>query len=204
MMKKKAEIWKTLSEKQKKKYEDESKKDHTRREKEVLHLRQHGFFVDKNGVKSTDLKKKVSREDAKKATASKDQEKVKAKAERVKAQELKDAVKLAKTKAIEEVEGSEKIPRTGYELFYRVKFSQFCQKAEAKTAKQQIQATKSLIKAAWDEMSDSTQKKYLRDAMSLKNPEQPVAKPAVGKKRVRPASVDKAPTFNKNNKKQKK
>jgi hypothetical protein len=71
LMKKKAELWKSLSEKQLKKYEDASKKDHERREKEILHLRQHGFFVDKNGVKSTDLKKKVSREEAKKATASK-------------------------------------------------------------------------------------------------------------------------------------
>ena len=59
-MRKKAELWSKMSDKEKAPYLELSAADHDRYEKEVLHLRTHGFFINKDGVKSTDIKKKVS------------------------------------------------------------------------------------------------------------------------------------------------
>lgn len=61
IMKLTSEKFKNLTEAAKKPYEAESAKDRVRYENEIDQLRTHGFFVNKDGVRSCDLKKKVSR-----------------------------------------------------------------------------------------------------------------------------------------------
>jgi hypothetical protein len=48
-------MWKALSEEEKKPFILESEKDKIRFEKESNDLQKLGYFIDKNGVKSTDL-----------------------------------------------------------------------------------------------------------------------------------------------------
>ena len=62
-----AEKFAKLTDAAKKPYEDESKADRTRHENEIDQLRTNGFFVNKDGVKSCDMKKKVSKDNSKKA-----------------------------------------------------------------------------------------------------------------------------------------
>jgi len=55
--KKAAEQWKNLSDSQRKKYDDLNKQDIKRHEKELKQLETKGYFVNKDGVKSTDMLK---------------------------------------------------------------------------------------------------------------------------------------------------
>jgi len=59
-MKKKGELWTQMTEKEKQPFVELAAKDHERYDREVLHLRTHGFFINKDGKKSTDMKKKLS------------------------------------------------------------------------------------------------------------------------------------------------
>jgi hypothetical protein len=56
-------MWSKLSEKSKKPYDDMATKDHSRYEKEVDQLRTKGYFINIDGVKSTDKKKRTKAKD---------------------------------------------------------------------------------------------------------------------------------------------
>lgn len=58
--------WATYSDKMKQPYEDEHLKDQKRHEKEMAHLIKHGWFTNEEGVKSTDIEKKIKKEKMKK------------------------------------------------------------------------------------------------------------------------------------------
>lgn len=52
---KSSQIWKTLSEKDKKPFADRSKKDEVRYQKQLKDLKEKGFFTTESGIKSTDI-----------------------------------------------------------------------------------------------------------------------------------------------------
>lgn len=77
--KKVKEMWDQLTDAQKKKYDKLFETDKARYAKEVDHLRTHGYFINSEGVKSTDLVKKLTKGERAKAReqATKDKENAK-------------------------------------------------------------------------------------------------------------------------------
>jgi hypothetical protein len=54
--------WKTFTDKETQPYEAKNQKDIIRHDKEMAHLVEHGFFINGDGVKSTDIEKKIKKE----------------------------------------------------------------------------------------------------------------------------------------------
>ena len=69
--KKKGELWAAMSDEEKQPYNTLAQRDVERFDREVLELRTQGWFTNKDGVKSTDLKRKLTRDDKKKAAETK-------------------------------------------------------------------------------------------------------------------------------------
>lgn len=130
LMRKKAELWSKMSDKEKGPYVELSAKDHDRFEKEVLHLRTHGFFINKDGVKSTDLKKKVSLEERKKQAQLSQETKLK----ESQAKE-KEAQSGVRTKALAFAK-LDKQSKCGFDEFMKVKYVQLSKKIDGKNAKE--------------------------------------------------------------------
>jgi hypothetical protein len=61
--------WNSLTEKQMQPFEEAHKKDQLRHSKEEAHLVKHGWFTNEDGVKSTDMEKKIKREKKQKEEA---------------------------------------------------------------------------------------------------------------------------------------
>jgi hypothetical protein len=74
IMRKLAEVWNGMTEPQKKPFEDMAAKDKLRHENEIHQLRSKGFFINSDGQKSTDLKKKKTREQIQQAAEEKKKE----------------------------------------------------------------------------------------------------------------------------------
>jgi len=113
-MKKKGELWSTMSEADKIPYVKLSNIDQERYDQEVKQLRTYGFFIDKNGVKSTDMKKKVKLSD---------QRAIKEKAADI----IEKAVVLAKLDSA----------KSGFEVFKALKYVTLCNKLQGATVKDQ-------------------------------------------------------------------
>ena len=71
LSKKKGELWAGMSDEEKQPYYTLAERDVERYDREVLELRTQGWFTNEDGVKSTDLKRKLSRDDKKKAAEAK-------------------------------------------------------------------------------------------------------------------------------------
>ena len=93
---KSAADWGTLSKSKKAKYEKQAIADKQRHQKEVHQLETKGFFVNKDGVKSCELKKKRSRADMKLAKEKLQKSK---EAEKVRKQKMNDLKKKKMAKA---------------------------------------------------------------------------------------------------------
>ena len=61
VMRKIAEAWNSMTSTQKKPFEDLAAQDKVRHDNEIKQLKTKGFFINSEGVKSTDLKKKITK-----------------------------------------------------------------------------------------------------------------------------------------------
>lgn len=126
MMRKKAELWNIMSEIDKKPYLNLAAIDHKRFEDEVLQLKSNGFFINKDGVKSSDKKKKVKVEETK-APKEKTTTDAKKTAKENEASIKEKALVMAKL---------DKPVKSGFEIFKLLKFRLHSKKIHESGAKE--------------------------------------------------------------------
>lgn len=143
-----------MTEKEKQPFVELAAKDHERYDREVLHLRTHGFFINKDGKKSTDMKKKLSQEERKK------QEKA---SQEAKGKSDKEKEKAAREKALE-LAKLDKPSKCGFDEFVKSKYLQMSKAFNFKSAKEQHSKTQEACQEAWLSLSESTRNKYEKKA----------------------------------------
>jgi len=200
------EQWAAMTPKEKMPYEQQALEDAKRYDNEVDQLRTHGFFVNADGVKSTDLKKKVSLEERKKIAEEKEKVKEKEKAQKLKEKERFDkdkakekALALAakskgqsqkakveqlKQKAVEKAGSIHAID--GYKLFVKTKYPDIFKKLVEQNGKANHAEVMKIVGNNWNSMTTGTQRKYELKAIQAAEEEKTVAAAPKTKKRAKP------------------
>ena len=152
------ELWNGMSDKEKKLYETESAKDHQRHSREVEQLRTIGYFVNKDGIKSTELKKKRKMADIRKDMKLREIEHAKQKKIREKERQVKLREKENVTKQKMKVQAArDKIEKAnGWKIYLEQKIETEMFKVEGRNDTERKKNAKILLLEKWNKLSAGT------------------------------------------------